>query len=207
MIVDRMTLGIMCTNTYLAYQKDTGECLVIDPADHEDRIAGRIQQLQLQPCAILLTHGHFDHIGAAEALRTHYDIPIYAMEQEAQILTTDGNLASLIRKKMCVQADVYLRDSQKIQLVGNEIQVIHTPGHTIGSCCYYIEQEKILFSGDTLFQNSYGRTDFPTGSTSSILRSIQEKLLILPGDTIVYPGHNDETTIELERQNYDIYQI
>lgn len=205
MKVTGLTLEILRTNTYLAYNEESRECLVIDPADQGYRIIGKMDELALKPCAILLTHGHFDHIGAAEELRERYQIKIYAMEEERQILTTEDNLASMIRRQIHLEGDVYLKDSQMLQLAGYDIKVIHTPGHTIGSCCYYVEKEGILFSGDTLFSSSYGRTDFPTGSEGSILRSITEKLLVLPEKTLVYPGHNEETTIGLERQNYDIY--
>ena len=103
-------------------------------------------------------------------------------------------------------ADVYLKDNQELQLAGFDIRVIHTPGHTEGGCCYYLPEEKVLFSGDTLFARSVGRTDFPGGSMSQLVRSIREKLMALhdpqdaDSDITVYPGHNDVTTIETERK-------
>lgn len=202
-----LTLGILATNTYIAYNESNMEGIVVDPADKAERIIEVLNSKGITLKAIFLTHGHFDHIGAAGELREKMGVKIYVMEEERQILETEKNLSSMIRKNITLSADEYLHDKQIIKLLGYDIKVIHTPGHTIGSCCYYFESEGVLFSGDTMFAGTYGRTDFPTGSTSSIIRSITEKLLVLPENVNVYPGHNEETTIGFERQNYDIYQI
>lgn len=207
MRIVRVTVGIMCTNTYIVFDQDTLEGVLIDPGDKEEMIVNKIEEYKVKPQAILLTHGHFDHIGAADGLRKRYGIEIYVMEAEKELMASEDNLASLIRRQISLSADKYLQDNDVITIAGITFKVLHTPGHTIGSCCYYVENEGVLFSGDTLFCNSHGRTDFPTGSQSSIMRSITERLIVLPEDTMVYPGHNDETTIGYERHNYDIYQI
>ena len=102
--------------------------------------------------------------------------------------------------KEIYHADCYVKDGEILNLAGFEIKVLHTPGHTKGGCCYYIEKEQAVFSGDTLFNSSVGRTDFPGGSATVLLRSIEEKLMPMPGQTKVYPGHNDTTTIGWEKQ-------
>lgn len=207
MQIIEMKLGLLRTNTYIVAGDNSKECVIIDPAAEEQKIVAKLNECGFDLCAILLTHGHFDHIGVAENLRNKYQAKIYAMEEEKQILETSANLSEMIRQNFNLKADVYLKDMDIIKLADCEFKVIHTPGHTIGSCCYYVENEKVLFSGDTMFCNSYGRTDFPTGSTSSIIRSITERLLKLPDDTKVYPGHEDTTTIGFERHNYDYYQF
>lgn len=207
MQIIEMKLGLLRTNTYIVASDDSKECIIIDPAAEEQRIVNKLTECGLNLCAILLTHGHFDHIGVADNLRKRFGAKIYAMEEEKAILETPANLSEMIRQNFNLKADVYLNDSDVINIAGCEFKVIYTPGHTIGSCCYYVEKEKVLFSGDTMFCNSYGRTDFPTGSAASIMRSITEKLLKLPDDTKVYPGHEDTTTIGFERHNYDYYQF
>lgn len=202
MKVTNMVLGPISTNTYIAYNEETRECFVVDPAAACHMIVSKIEELELTPVAVLLTHGHFDHIGAADELRARFGIKIYAMGEEKQILETDNNLGHMIRKPLTLSADEFLCDGEELTLIGENIRVIGTPGHTIGSCCYYIQAGKTLFSGDTLFCNSHGRYDFPTGSYSDIISSIKDKLLKLPDDVRVLPGHGDETTIGFERGNY-----
>lgn len=207
MQIIELKLGLLRTNTYIVAGDNSAGCIIIDPAAEENKIVNTLVEYNLTPCGILLTHGHFDHIGVAENLRERFGIKIYAMEEEKEILETPANLAEMIRQNLVLNVDEYLKDSQIIDIAGLEFKVIHTPGHTIGSCCYYVEKENVLFSGDTLFCNSHGRTDFPTGSVSDIIRSITGKLLILPDETKVYPGHEEETTIGFERHNYDFYQF
>ncbi len=202
--VKKLTVGPVRTNCYIVYKKDRKEAVIIDPGDEPEEIGRKITEYGVVPQAILLTHGHFDHIGAAEPLKRKYDIPVYAYEAEREILTTEKNLGNMVGiRGLYLEADTYLTDQQLISLGGMEFKVISTPGHTVGSCCYLLETEEILFSGDTLFHYSHGRTDFPTGSQSAIIRSIRERLMILKDDIFVYPGHEGETTIGNERQLYD----
>ncbi len=205
LVVKNMVLGMIMTNCYIAYDDVVKEAFIVDPADSADEIQLKITELGVKPVAILLTHGHFDHIGAVDELRDKYKIKVYVFEDEKDVMTSDANLASMIGKRMSVEADEYLRDLQTIIIGGEKIQVIHTPGHTKGSCCFYLPDEKVLFSGDTMFCQSFGRTDFPTGSMSQLISSIKNRLLKLDDDVKVYPGHNEETKIGFERHMYDNY--
>lgn len=205
LVVKNMVLGMIMTNCYIAYDDVVKETFIVDPADSADEIQLKITELGVKPVAILLTHGHFDHIGAVDELRDKYKIKVYVYEDEKDVMTSDANLASMIGKRMSVEADEYLRDLQTIIIGGEKIQVIHTPGHTKGSCCFYLPDEKVLFSGDTMFCQSFGRTDFPTGSMSQLISSIKNRLLKLDDDVKVYPGHNEETKIGFERHMYDNY--
>ena len=139
--------------------------------------------------------------GAAEELKAYYNAPIYAMAEEKEILEdAQNNLSGLYGRGYTVHADHFLKDGEILRLAGFEIHVLHTPGHTEGSCCYYVKSEKVLFSGDTLFEGSYGRIDFPTGSGRQMIHSVADILLNLPDDTNVYPGHMGYTTIADEKQ-------
>ena len=198
--VDLYVVGPVRTNCYVAVNAETKECFVVDPGDAALQLAERIKRDGYTPVAICLTHGHFDHAGGAEALAKEFGIKIYAHEKEESTLQEAGkNLSGWNGKEESYHADVYVKDEEELDLAGFHIRVIHTPGHTEGGCCYYLNYEDVLFSGDTLFAQSVGRTDFPGGSMSLIVHSIKEKLMVLPGHTTVYPGHNDATTIEEER--------
>lgn len=199
--IEWMVLGMVSTNTYLVKNQDTGELLIIDPADEAGRIQEKIRQMEGKPAAILLTHGHFDHMMAADELRTVYDIPVYACRQEEELLKNSRyNLSASWASPHVMEADRYLEDGDVFQIAGFEIHMLYTPGHTGGSCCYYLPQEAVLFSGDTLFAGSVGRTDFPTSSGADIRKSLQRLLAQLPGDTRVCPGHGEETTIAYEKR-------
>lgn len=204
--IKRLTVGPVMTNCYVVNLKGSEEAVIVDPGDDAYKIELKLNEWKLKPVAILLTHGHFDHIRAVSKLKEHYGIKVYALDKEKEILNSELNLSRAFGFEMIsIEADVYLSDNQMINVAGIDFKVLHTPGHTIGSCCYYAESEKVLFSGDTLFFHSHGRTDFPTGSQSAIIRSITGKLLTLDEDVMVYPGHEEETTIGSERMLYDIY--
>lgn len=175
---------------------------MVDPGDQAQLIEKQIEKTGVKPVAILLTHGHFDHAGAAEELADKYQISIYAHEAERETLEDPGlNLCGMIGEHKVYHADIFVKDEEVLNLAGFSIRVFLTPGHTIGGCCYYIADEKILFSGDTLFQESVGRTDFPRGSASDLIRAIREKLMPLPDDVTVYTGHDESTLIGYERMH------
>lgn len=198
----RYIVGPVCTNCYLLVNHKTGELLVVDPGDQAQLIEKQIEKTGAKPVAILLTQGHFDHAGAAEALADKYQISIYAHEAERETLEDPGlNLCGMIGEHKVYHADIFVKDEEVLNLAGFSIRVFLTPGHTIGGCCYYIADEKILFSGDTLFQESVGRTDFPRGSASDLIRAIREKLMPLPDDVTVYTGHDESTLIGYERMH------
>ena len=165
------------TNCYLCKNKETGEGFIVDPGENELKISVNISKMEMKPVAIILTHGHYDHIGAVNALKERYGIKVYVSEAEKELIGDKKmNLSSYFDSPMTIEADEFLKDGQKITLAGINMTFIATPGHTPGSGCYYLEDNEILFSGDTLFHGSRGRTDFPGGSESEIMKSIREKL-------------------------------
>ena len=194
-------VGPVQTNCYFLYREDTKDCVIVDPGDAADTIERKVSEKQGKPVGILLTHGHFDHIMAADEVRKKYNIPIYASEkEETTLLNPKVNLSVFGHGSCTLDADVYLKDLQTVELAGFSVQMIETPGHTVGSCCYYLKDEGVLFSGDTVFRGSVGRTDFPEGSTAAIVRSLHRLLDALPDETEVYPGHDASTTIGYEKR-------
>lgn len=201
MVIQQCVLGMVCTNCYFLMNKDTKELLIVDPADHSEKIESMVARMEGTPVAILLTHGHYDHIMAAKEIKHKYGIPVYAHKDEQEILENPGLNLSISRQGgYAVKADELVTDNQELELAGFRIKVLHTPGHTKGSCCYYFEDEDILISGDTLFCQSVGRTDLPSGSTSQIIDSLHRLLDHLPDQVDVLPGHESTTTIAHEKR-------
>ena len=195
-------LGPVSTNCYTVYNCATGEGVIVDPGDNAEYIEKQCRQMGITPKAILLTHGHFDHMLAADSVREAFGIPIYVSEQDDVMLgEVSLNLSGTCgTERMSLHGDRIVKDGEELHFLGLSWKVIATPGHTAGSVCYYIPSEEVLFAGDTLFADSYGRTDLPTGSMRDIAASIRQKLFALPEDTIVYPGHGNATTIGHEKQ-------
>ncbi len=200
MKVDYMTLGALSTNCYFICNLNTMETVIVDPAAQADAIGKFVAAKGYNPVAVFLTHGHFDHILAVREVCDKYNIKFWMYETETELAQDpDANLSTSFMTPFIVEGAKTLTDNQVIEMAGMKFLVLHTPGHTSGSCCYYLPEENILISGDTLFCQSVGRSDFPTGSTSQLLRSIGEKLFVLPDNTVVYPGHGDATTIGYEK--------
>ena len=197
MTIRQCVVGSVYTNCYFLMNQETKELLIVDPGDMPEKIIAMVETMQAVTTAILLTHGHFDHILAADEIRKKYKIPIYASQKEEKLLLTPYMNLS---QDSSLAADVFLADDQTFEAGGFSIQMIATPGHTSGSCCYYFAEEEILISGDMLFCGSVGRTDFPTGSMGEITASLHKLLKMLPDKTVVFPGHGDHTTIEYEKR-------
>ena len=202
--VRNVLVGQLYTNCYLVKNADSGEGFIVDPGDDEVKIFANIAKMEMKPKAILLTHGHIDHMAAAEALKERFHIPIYCSEEEKQVLLSPiNNLSAMLGMgNVTVCADQFLKDGQKFEVAGVPMQFILTPGHTPGSGCFYVKDANLLFSGDTIFYCSRGRTDFPGGSEAQLLKSIRDKLLILPEETDVFAGHMEQTTIGNEKRIY-----
>lgn len=199
--IGRMTLGICQTNCYFVYKEGSKDVIFFDPADSGDYIYETLKEKGFQVAAIFLTHGHFDHIWGSKRLRELTGAKIYACEEERELCESAvKNVSEQAGRAYTVDPDVYVKDGEELTIGDITCKLIATPGHTGGSCCYYFEEDGMLLSGDTLFQESVGRTDFPTGSMSALIRSIKDKLLVLPDDTKVYPGHGDITEIGMEKK-------
>ena len=202
MKIDRFVIGPVGTNCYIVRNDDTDECFVTDPAACPLELVGHIRREGLNVKAVLLTHGHFDHIMGLDDFLKEFPVPVYAFSEEKPLLESAELNSSLgmFGRPYTFSGAEYVSDGQILHIAGFEIRVIHTPGHTAGGCCYYIPAENVLISGDTLFRASVGRTDLPTGSMGDLVRSVREKLFVLPEETKVYPGHMEETTIGYEKK-------
>ncbi|MBE7722263.1 MBL fold metallo-hydrolase [Lacrimispora indolis] len=194
-------VGQLGTNCYVMYRESLKKAVIVDPGGDGAYILDMCRELSLAPEAILLTHGHFDHILAVKDIKEAFpEVKIYAGQQEKGLLEDPAvNLSSSFGRACTVSADEYAEDGASLSIGGITFQVLFTPGHTSGSVCYLVQPESVLISGDTLFLRSLGRTDFPTGNQSMILSSIRERLFALPEDTMVYPGHGGVTTIGHEK--------
>ncbi len=209
--IGRMVLGMYSTNCYFLYRQGEQDAIVVDAPDHGRQVCDTLEKNGLHVAGILLTHGHFDHIWGLEDLRDAANekaarrgaekVSVYACEAEKDLLAdTYQNVSKLMHRPCSVKADIYVKDGEELTIAGMTCRVIATPGHTSGCCCYYFQEEGFLLCGDTIFLESVGRTDFPTGSMSMLVRSVKEKLFVLPEDTKVYPGHGDSTTIGHEKK-------
>ena len=201
--IKSMILGMVRTNCYIVYRENENpHCIVIDPGDRGDYIYESLSENKFSIDLILLTHAHFDHIGGANTLRKLSGAPIYCYSAEKALCEDAAvNCSSEYGEPVTVVPDAYLDDLQMIESAGMKCQLFATPGHTVGSCCYYFEEDQVLISGDTLFAGSVGRSDLPTGSEGTLIRSIKEKLSGLAGEVRVFPGHGDSTTIEYESKH------
>lgn len=202
MKIEKWVLGELATNCYIIKNEEKKELVIVDPAACPDLFFKHVQADGYVPKAILLTHGHFDHVMGIDRLVAAFDLPVYLLEEEKEVLADPmQNLSAVFGTSYTYAKGEGLQDMDVFTLAELQFQVLHTPGHTKGGACYYLADAKVLLSGDTLFARSIGRTDFPTGSMSTLVRTIKERLFALPEETKVYPGHGEETTIGEEKRD------
>lgn len=201
MEVIKKSLGQMGTNCYVIWDEITLEAAVVDPGFEDQQICDIIGEHKLKVKYILLTHGHFDHLGGVNQIKQLTGAKVLIHENDAEcLLDPRRNLSALAGMAMVLApADGYLKENEKVTLGETAIQVIHTPGHSKGGVCLLVENQ--LIAGDTLFNTSIGRTDFADGDLSELLNGIETKLFVLDDDTIVLPGHGGNTTIGYEKMN------
>lgn len=206
MNIRHFCFNLFQVNTYVVWNEGD-ECVVIDPgfddADGREVFFGKLSELGIRPCAVLLTHGHPDHVyGAAELQRT-FGIPVYMGAEDRKALEACTAMCGPMGMPdpdpgfLSTDPD----DGSVISAAGLDFKVIATPGHSPGSVCYLCEEQQVLFSGDTLFAGTIGRTDFPYGEYDDLIRSIMEKLMLLDGATDILPGHGRRSTIGWERSH------
>lgn len=190
-------VGMLQTNCYVLFDDEIRQAVIADPGDDADYIVECLNKIGVQAAGILLTHGHGDHFKALSDLKKELQVPVYIPADDAYRLPhQDG----FVEASYEIQPDdVMVHDGDILQIGGLKLLAIHTPGHTEGGTCYYLEEQGILLAGDTMFRHSWGRTDFAGGDEAALFRSIREKLLPLPEETLVLPGHEGTTTIREER--------
>jgi hydroxyacylglutathione hydrolase len=203
MRIDRLILGAYETNCYVLRSSEAAkDCLIVDAGLGAGKLIEFLQEHKLNPVALVLTHGHIDHMAGVAALRDEFpDIKVYIHKLDAGMLAEPHtNLSAMTGEFFSIEpAEFSLEEDDVIEQAGVKLSVLHTPGHTPGGICLYSKDEGIVFTDDALFAESIGRTDFPNGSMSQLLKSIREKLFTLPDETKVYPGHGPVTTLAHEK--------
>jgi len=203
MKIDCLVLGAYETNCYvLRRSEEAADCLIVDTGIDSEQLIQFLQEQKLNPTALVLTHGHIDHIAGVNELHEKFpEIKVYIHKLDADMLEEPvSNLSAMTGAAFVTEpADFTLQEGDVIEQAGIKLSVLHTPGHTPGGISLYSEEQGVVFSGDALFADSVGRTDFPGGSMNQLVKGIKEKLLTLPEDTKVYSGHGPQTTIAHEK--------
>jgi glyoxylase-like metal-dependent hydrolase (beta-lactamase superfamily II) len=201
MKIETIVVSPFEVNCFLIWENDDNSGVIIDPGDEDELIAERIAKHGFKPGAILLTHGHGDHIGAVKPLKEKFNIPIYIGREDApMLLSPSANVSAMFGYQIvCPPADHLLKDGDRFKIGSLEFSVLATPGHTRGGICYLTGNN--LICGDTIFFGSIGRTDFPGGNYQTLIESINKQILSLPDDITCYPGHGPATTVGNERRS------
>jgi len=196
--LDIVVVGVLSVNCYIVWHSETKDAYIVDPGSDADLIAQHVAELGVTPRALLLTHGHVDHIMAVPELAQKWDIPVWIHAEDIPLYSSPDNaLLPWIPAVENLPAPV----AEIPMLPGFEFNLLHTPGHTKGGVCFYFPKEKLVITGDTLFKGTHGRTDFPGGSQKQIMLSIKNILFKLPDDTRIYPGHHGNSSIAEEKNN------
>lgn len=201
-------VGMLQTNCYFAVNEELKEGVIFDPGGDSERIMQLVEQAGAKVVAICLTHGHSDHIGALAEVRKETGAPVYIGSGDANcLLNPSSNLSFFVGHDVQNEpADYLVHDGDVLKLAGMEFKCFATPGHTLGGICYYLEAGKVVFAGDTIFCESIGRTDLPGGSYTEILKSIKTKLLTLPDEVTLLPGHGPKTSVGWEKRRNPFLQ-
>lgn len=201
MFLKQLPVGPIDANCFIIGDEDAKIGAIIDPGDEPERIMAEVEKTGLDIKFMISTHGHFDHNGAAKVLKEKHGIEYIVHEEDMTFVTVIKEAGAKwgLEVDDAPEPDRFVEDGDVLEVGSLKLKVIHTPGHSPGGICIYIESEKVLFSGDTLFQRSIGRTDFRLGSMEDLSRSIREKLYVLPDEVVVYTGHGGSTTIGDEK--------
>ncbi len=199
---ERFVVGMLESNSYIIYDEDTRDALIIDPGDEAQTLLKYVQKNSLKVQGIVLTHYHYDHIGAVEEIKRKCSCLVYIHKKDAQGLKTPeiNHSAGGYRRPVAITADKLVSDGDQIQAGDVVLEVIHTPGHTHGSICLRVKNESIIFTGDTIFDDDLGRTDLEDGSEDEMKRSISNKVAKWSDDMVIYPGHADHATMAFVRK-------
>ncbi len=200
---DRIIVGPLEVNCYLVYDEESKEGVIIDPGGDPEVIKKRIEAIGMKPVAIVNTHTHVDHIGANADMKDAYpEAELMVPEKDLPLFQAPKNpmLVMMCRAKQSPEPDRLLNEGDEVKFGKESLKVIETPGHTVGSVCLYSEDAKLLFTGDTLFAGSIGRTDLPFSSEADLFRSVPKKIFVLPEDVEVLPGHGPSSTVGREKR-------
>jgi hydroxyacylglutathione hydrolase len=208
MILEMLTVGPFQENCYIVGDEETGVAALIDPGDEAARIAMAVEQTGLDVGSIIVTHAHIDHVGAVAALTDEYACPVLMHAEAEPMLEALPTQAMMmgIRFGKVPGVDRYVEDEDVLEVGDLRLRSLYTPGHAPGHLAFYLEDEGLVLSGDALFAGSVGRVDLPGGSMEVLMQSIEERLLTLPDDTVLYPGHGPRTTIGNERTSNPFLQ-
>ena len=202
MNIETLVVGPIETNCYIASDPVSREAVIIDAGDDAEEILAYVEQNRLQVKYLLNTHGHFDHIQANDAIRAKTGALLAIHADDVELLTSPEKVSAGMMSVVhgCREPELVLHNGDTIAFGPYQLRVIYTPGHSKGGCCFYEVQEKVCFTGDTLFRGSIGRTDLYGGNYAVLLKSVRERLQVVADDVTIYPGHGPESTMAFERR-------